>query len=418
MGNTFLKIIISNGLNRMEALIRSIFSKLGITKNDCEIVSNNFYRRLDYGGNISLMMGEAYMAGEWVSRDLAAFLRKVNTFPNPADVLYVSMKEFPLETSRLMASVVFDDINDQFIDTVLNGQSIQLSQIVGEQHYDIPDILYECMLDSDRQYTCAYWKQGVSTLREAQLEKIALLIDKLQIPDNTPMNILDIGCGWGGLTNAISRRYPRCNIEGISISAEQINYANKTYGSPALKYIFCDYRELPNKNKKYDRIISVGMFEHVGIKNFDDFFSIFNEILTDNGIFVLHTITKPIDNKYMTGFTKYTADKWITKYIFPGGYIPTTEQISASFHSQGLMYHHIQNLSISYAKTLKAWDENFIKHWKYIQSSDPVFFTPSFYNMWRLYLMTAMVAFELKQIQLTQYVLTKMSYPRMYVLRG
>jgi cyclopropane-fatty-acyl-phospholipid synthase len=402
----------------MEALIESIFSKLGVTKNECEIVSDNFYRRLAYGGNISLLVGESYMAGEWVSKDLAAFLRKVNTFPNPADVLYISMKEFPIETSRLMASVVFNDINDQFMDTVFNGQSIQLSQIVGEQHYDIPDILYEYMLDSDRQYTCAYWKEGVNTLKQAQLHKIELLIDKLQIPDNTPMNILDIGCGWGGLTNAISKRYPRCNIEGISISTEQINYANNTYGSPALKYFFCDYRELPNKDKKYDRIISVGMFEHVGIKNYDEFFNVCNDILTDDGIFVLHTITKPIDNKYMTGATKYTADKWISKYIFPGGYIPTTEQITASFQSQGLMYHHIQNLSISYAKTLKAWDENFVKHWRHIQSSDPAFFTPSFYNMWRLYLMSAMVGFELKHIQLTQYVLTKMSYPNMYVFRG
>jgi cyclopropane-fatty-acyl-phospholipid synthase len=303
----------------------------------------------------------------------------------------------------------------QITDTLQNNQSIKLSKKVGEQHYDIPDILYEYMLDSQRQYTCGYWKPDTKTLEEAQQNKMKLLIDKLQIPDNVEMNILDIGCGWGGLTNAISKRYPKCKVVGITISKEQINFANNKYGSKKLKYIFCDYRDLPNKQTKYDRIISVGMFEHVGLKNFDTFFKCCENILTDDGIFVLHTITSPTQSLYLTGVEKHVTDVWINKYIFPGSYIPITEQILETINTQGLMYHHIQNLSISYAKTLKEWYKNFKAKWNKIRKSNPSFFTQEFYNMWKYYLLGCMVSFEIKTLCLTQIVLTKKKYDGMYI---
>ena len=271
------------------------------------------------------------------------------------------------------------------------------------------------MLDSQRQYTCGYWKPGTKTLEEAQQNKMKLLIDKLQIPDNVEMNILDIGCGWGGLTNAISKRYPKCKVVGISISKEQIKAANEKYGSNKLKYIFCDYRDLQKKQTKYDRIISVGMFEHVGFKNYDTFFKFCNNVLTDNGIFVLHTITSPTQSRYLYGVNKYTADKWIDKYIFPGGYAPTTESILTSINREGFMYHHIQNLSISYAKTLKSWYNNFKSNWNKIRKSKPSFFTQEFYNMWEFYLLSCMVLFETKKMYLTQLVLTKKKYNGMYI---
>ncbi len=400
----------------MESIVESLFEKLNITKNDCEIVSNNFYKRLEDGKcSLSLIMGEAYMAGEWRSKDLASFFRKVMTVDNYDTHLYSTVMNNPVSSIKLLSNFVINDIQNQIIDTLQNNQSISLSKRVGEQHYDIPDILYEYMLDSQRQYTCGYWKPDTKTLEEAQQNKIKLLIDKLQIPDDVEMNILDIGCGWGGLTNAISKRYPKCKVVGITISKEQIKVANEKYGSKKLKYIFCDYRDLPNKQTKYDRIISVGMFEQVGVKNLDTFFKRCNDILTDDGIFVLHTITNPIQSKYLIGTEKITGDEWIDKYIFPGAYIPTTESILASINREGLMYHHIQNLSISYAKTLNEWYKKFKLNWKTIQKSNPSFFTKEFYNMWEFYLLCCMVLFETKRMYLTQLVLTKKKYDGMYI---
>jgi cyclopropane-fatty-acyl-phospholipid synthase len=399
----------------MEVFIKTLLSNLNVTKREFKVLSNNFYKRLEKGGDLTLIIGEAYMAGEWRSKDLASFFRKVMTVENYNKHLFSMIITKPMTTIKFLGNIVLDDLLTQAVDILQNNQSIILSKRVGVQHYDIPDILYEYMLDPQRQYTCGYWKPGTKTLEEAQQNKMNLLIDKLQIPDNTVMNILDIGCGWGGLTNAISKRYPHCNVVGITISKEQIKFANDKYGTNKLKYIFCDYRDLPNKRIKYDRIISVGMFEQVGVKNFDTFFNCCESALTDEGIFVLHTITNPTQPTYITGSERNTMNKWIDKYIFPGSCIPTLDSMLPSSDSQGLMYHHIQNLSISYAKTLKEWYNNFKKNWDVIRKSDPVFFTKEFYNMWEFYLISCMVGFEKKQMGLSQIVFTKKMYKGMYI---
>jgi cyclopropane-fatty-acyl-phospholipid synthase len=384
-----------------------------ITKFEFRVVDSNFYHRLsNENSDLSLILGESYMAGEWESDDLGNFFRKVKSSKN----INIFFKKHPLGSSKLFLKLLIFDTKDYINNTLSNNQTIKLSKRVGEQHYDIPDILYEYMLDSHRQYTCGYWKPGVKTLEEAQQDKMNLIIDKLQIPDdNTEMNILDIGCGWGGLTHAISQRYPKCNIDGISISKEQIKYANNKYKNVNLRYIFCDYRDLVKKNKKYDRIVSVGMFEHVGLKNHNTFFKTIQNILAKDGIFLLHTITKPCLSKYIFGSTKHRADSWIIKYIFPGGEIPLTESIITSAQNNKLMYHHVQNLSISYAKTLYAWYNNFTLNWNKIKKTNPDFFTDEFYRMWEFYLLCSMVSFEKKDLQLTQYVFTKKTYNGMYV---
>lgn len=401
----------------MELLVEALLTNLNVTKNECEIVSKDFYKRFEQcKGSLSLLFGEAYMAGEWRSKDLASFFRKALTCDNVNDHIFSTIKTHPIMSLKLLGHFLINDLVTQIRDILQNNQSIKLSKQVGEQHYDIPDILYEYMLDSQRQYTCGYWKPDTKTLEEAQQNKINLLIDKLQIPDDTEMNILDIGCGWGGLTHAISKRYPKCNVVGISISKEQIKFANDTYGSPKLKYIFCDYRDLPSEEKKYDRIISVGMFEHVGVKNYDTYFKCCHDILMDDGIFVLHTITKPFVVPLPVSLTGLmTTNDWYDKYIFPGGIVPTAEQVLHSSISNKLMYHHIQNLSISYAKTLNEWYKNFKSSWKKIHDSNPLFFTQTFYNMWEFYLLSAMISFETKQTDLTQFVFTKRIYDGMYI---
>ncbi len=397
----------------MKKLFQDMLHYFNITKFEFRVVDSNFYHRLsNENSDLSLILGESYMAGEWESDDLGNFFRKVKSSKN----INIFFKKHPLGSSKLFLKLLIFDTKDYINNTLSNNQTIKLSKRVGEQHYDIPDILYEYMLDSHRQYTCGYWKPGVKTLEEAQQDKMNLIIDKLQIPDdNTEMNILDIGCGWGGLTHAISQRYPKCNIDGISISKEQIKYANNKYKNVNLRYIFCDYRDLVKKNKKYDRIVSVGMFEHVGLKNHNTFFKTIQNILAKDGIFLLHTITKPCLSKYIFGSTKHRADSWIIKYIFPGGEIPLTESIITSAQNNKLMYHHVQNLSISYAKTLYAWYNNFTLNWNKIKKTNPDFFTDEFYRMWEFYLLCSMVSFEKKDLQLTQYVFTKKTYNGMYV---
>jgi cyclopropane-fatty-acyl-phospholipid synthase len=400
----------------MKKLFQQMLVHFNVTKSDFRVVDSNFYHRLSKtNGDLSLILGESYMAGEWESDDLTEFFRKILSKWKSEDTIKL-FKEVPtLESLRLFLKLLRFDVQDYVNNKLFNDQTIKLSKRVGEQHYDIPDILYHHMLDSHRQYTCAYWKPGVKTLEEAQQAKIDLIINKLQIPDDVEMNILDTGCGWGGLAHAISLRYPKCNIDGISISKEQINYANKKYKSNKLQYIYCDYRDLVKKNKKYDRIVSVGITEHIGYKNYDTYLNICESILKKNGIFLLHTISKPHFSKYIFGKTKYTGDSWFMKYIFPGGQIPIPELILTSAQKNNLMYHHIQNLSISYAKTLDAWYNNFTSNWNEIKKSNPDFFTDEFYRMWEFYLLSCMVAFEKKNIQLTQFVFTKKEYNGMYV---
>lgn len=395
----------------MKELLCNMLDYLNIDKSEFRVVDSNFYHRLSNDcGDLTLILGESYMAGEWESDDLAKFFRKViskniNTF----------IKKHPLESSKLLLKLLKFDVKEYINNTLSNNQTINLSKRVAEEHYNIPDAVYEYMLDSHRQYTCGYWKPGVKTLEEAQQAKINLIIDKLQIPDDVEMNILDIGFGWGGLTHAISQRYPKCNVYGITISKEQLKYAKKKYKNDKLYYYYCDYRDLIKKNKKYDRITTVGMIEHVGHKNYKTFFKTIQNILTDNGIYVLHTITKPHILKYIFGMSKHSADAWIDKYIFPGGEIPLTESILTSAQKNNLMYHHIQNLSISYANTLNAWYNNFISNWNNIKKTNSDFFTDEFYRMWEYYLKMCMVLFEKKNVQLTQFVFTKTIYNGMYI---
>jgi len=398
----------------MKALIHSLIRLLNISKKEFYIKDENLYNRFTLGGDLSLIFGESYMAGEWDSDDLTAFFNKILCYGEINQLLSMATKDAPLQMFRMALNIIVQDTITQFID-IKNNQSIILSRRVADTHYDIPDILYKYMLDSQRQYTCGYWAPNISSLEDAQSAKIQLLIDKLQIPENTEMNILDIGCGWGGLVNAISKKYPLCKVEGVSISMEQIKYANDKYGNTNCYY--CDYRNM--NGKKYDRIVSVGMFEHVGVKNYSDFFSICNNILADDGIMVLQTITSASQSKYyLSKMNRYCCNLWVDKYIFPGGYVPTSQLILDSIYNEGLMYHHIQNLSISYTKTLDAWQSNFNVNWEQIRSSDEAFFTDTFFRMWNFYLSSFSSAFNNKKLYLSQFVITKKKYNKIYTLNA
>jgi cyclopropane-fatty-acyl-phospholipid synthase len=188
----------------MKALVQSLIRLLDISKDEFYIKDENLYNRFILGGDLSLIFGESYMAGEWDSSNLTAFFNKILCYGEINQLLLIVAKETPLQMFRLALNIIIQDTITQYIDASNNNQSIILSKRVANNHYDIPDILYKYMLDPQRQYTCGYWAPNIHTLEDAQMAKIKLLINKLQIPDNTEMNILDIGCGWGGLVNAIS----------------------------------------------------------------------------------------------------------------------------------------------------------------------------------------------------------------------
>ena len=260
-------------------------------------------------------------------------------------------------------------------------------------HYDISDDLYNLFLDPKRQYSCAYFKNKNDTLETAQNNKIQHLIKKLNIKSN--QKVLDIGCGWGSLAIDIART-ANCEVTGITLSENQLNYCNKKAKELNLEnqvnFKLMDYREL---NEKFDRIISVGMFEHVGRKFYKRFFTQIDKLLKSDGVCITHTI----------GSVNPPRDPhpWITKYIFPGGYTPSLSEVTGPIEKSGLIVTDIEVLRMHYSYTLRHWKENCIqnKH-KIIEMFDERFF-----RMWEFYLAGCEMAFKWGDQVVFQFQLTK-----------
>ena len=244
----------------------------------------------------------------------------------------------------------------QALRTVTNFNLIEKSKKNVEYHYDIGgsrgEKLYDIFLDKlHRLYSCAYWKEGTNTLEEAQQNKINHIVKKLDI--KAGQKVLEIGCGWGGMAFEIAKQ-KECEVTGISLSKNQIEYCKKKAKELGLdnqvKFELIDYREVEGN---YDRIYSVGMFEHVGRKFYNTFFKAVNNLLKDNGIFLLHTIGV-VDEPT-------PANRFITKYIFPGGICPSLSQIVNPIEKTGLIVSDIETLIRHYDKTLECWLERFLK---------------------------------------------------------
>ena len=260
-------------------------------------------------------------------------------------------------------------------------------------HYDLSDELYDLFLDDTRQYSCAYFEDPNDSLKQAQINKMNRLSDKLLL--NSKDNVLDIGCGWGSLSLHMSDKY-KCKIKGISLSQEQIKYCNyqkqKHNDTDLLEYSLKDYR---NENTKYTKIVSVGMFEHVGKPFFNAYFKKIYELLEDDGIAVIHTIGNIRTPKITAAF--------IRKYIFPGGYIPTLSEIMPAIEKSGLIISDIEVLRLHYAKTLSHWYKNFKK------AEDKVLkiYDKKFIRMWEAYLNLSEHSFVKGDNVIFQLVLTK-----------
>ena len=274
-----------------------------------------------------------------------------------------------------------------------NFNFIKKSKMNVAHHYDISDDLYFLFLDPLRQYSCAYFKNEKETLEQAQENKINHIIKKLNIRPN--QRVLDIGSGWGSLAIEIAKK-AKCQVTGITLSENQFEYSKKrvkelNFGNQ-VEFKLIDYREV---KEKFDRIVSVGMFEHVGRKFYKTFFKKVSEILNDNGIALLHTI----------GSVNPPRDPhpWITRYIFPGGYTPSLSEVAGPIEKSGLIVSDIEVLRMHYAHTLRNWKERFKKNKeKVVQMFDERFF-----RMFEFYLSSCEMAFKHGDQVVYQFQLTK-----------
>ena len=251
-------------------------------------------------------------------------------------------------------------------------------------HYDIGNDLYKLMLDADHmQYSCAYWPREGMTLEQAQEAKLAHIAAKLAIEPG--QSVLDIGCGWGGMAIYLARKYD-VQVHGITLSEEQIALAKQRAEAAGVadkvRFELVDYRELPGRGTAYDRIVSVGMFEHVGRPQFETFFRACANLLTEEGVMLLHTIGRMGKPGHTDAFTD--------KYVFPGGYIPALSETVAASEKMRLIATDVETLRLHYAKTLREWYKRCLDHREEIVAM----FDERFFRMWTFYLSGSTAAFE------------------------
>ena len=274
-----------------------------------------------------------------------------------------------------------------------NFNFIKKSKMNVSHHCDISDDLYDLFLDTKRQYSCAYFKNENDDLETAQNNKIQHIIKKLNIKKD--QKVLDIGCGWGGLALEIARKTD-CEVTGITLSENQLKYATQKAKELNLdnqvKFKLIDYREL---NEKFDRIVSVGMFEHVGRKFYKKFFKQIERLLKDDGVSLIHTIGSVMPPR--------DPHPWITKYIFPGGYTPSLSEVTKPVEKAGLVVSDIEVLKLHYSYTLKNWKLNCLKNKEKIIKM----FDEKFFRMWEFYLAGCEMAFKWGDQVVYQFQLTK-----------
>ena len=262
-----------------------------------------------------------------------------------------------------------------------------------KHHYDLSDELYELFLDEDRQYSCAYFKDPEESLEVAQERKKRHIANKLLLqPEHA---VLDIGSGWGGMGLTIAREFGS-NVHGVTLSTGQHRISNlraKEEGlAEKVSFALADYRTL---NASFDRIVSVGMFEHVGSPHFREFFRTLKRLLKEDGVALLHTIGR----RQPPG----TTNSWIAKYIFPGGYIPAMSEVLAAIEKEGLFVTDVEVLRLHYAETLKNWHKRFLQNMDRIRE----IYDERFCRMWRFYLISCELSFRYGGLSVFQFQITR-----------
>ena len=277
---------------------------------------------------------------------------------------------------------------------ILNRQTKSRSSEVALQHYDLGNDIYQAMLDRRMQYTCGYWKNA-NTLEQAQENKLRLICRKIQLQPG--MTVLELGGGFGGLAHFMASEYG-CHVVSYNISAEQVAYGREWCRGLPVRFEHKDYREAVNESGAFDRVVSIGLCEHIGLKNYPTFFKLAHQKLRAEGLFLLHTIGNNESNS--------CTDAWMDKYIFPNGMIPSIAQLGAAMERQWVV-EDWHNFGPDYDKTLIAWWHNFDQAWPALQHS----YGERFYRMWKYYLLACAGGFRARKLQLWQIVLSKGDIP-------
>lgn len=334
---------------------------------DIKVNNEKFYSRVMREG--SLGMGESYMDGWWECDQLDECINKVLRADLPSKVRK-SIKLLPWYLGQ----------------RVLNPQTRSRARKVGEQHYDVGNELYQAMLGERMVYTCAYWKNS-SNLNEAQEAKLDLVCRKLKLERG--MTVLDIGCGWGSFLKFAAEKYG-INGLGVTISKEQTKLARENVDGLPIEIKRQDYRDVTGQ---FDRVLSLGMFEHVGLKNYRTYMKVTRDRLAENGLALLHTIG---------GNNNRSVDPWLARYIFPNSMLPSVEQISKAM--QGLfVLEDWDNFGTDYDPTLLSWYANFESACPQLKEK----YDDRFYRMWKYYLLSVAGASRSRTMQLWQVVMSK-----------
>ena len=357
---------------KSQNIVASIFEQADIIINgtrDWDIVvhDDRLYDRLLTMGTLG--MGESYMEGWWDAKKVDELIYRLVK----ADVQSHIKYNFPLLVSLIKG-------------TLFNLQRWRAFE-VGKKHYDISNEFYASMLDKRMIYSCAYWKNA-DNLDDAQRDKLDLVCQKLGLRKG--QNILDVGAGWGGMLKYAAQNYGVRGL-GVTVSERQVEYAKNILADLPVEVQLKDYLDVEGE---FDNILSIGMFEHVGSKNYRRFFTKIAKLLKEDGLFLLHTIGGNI--------TQNHGDPWAEKYIFPNGMLPSIRQIGQA--SEGLfVMEDWHNFGAYYDRTLLAWHANFEANWAKFEKQ----FGREFYRMWRYYLLMFAGLFRARRVQLWQIVFSK-----------
>jgi len=343
---------------------------------DMQIHDPSVYQRTLRDGSLGL--GEAYMEGAWDSEQLDETFARLLRHDLDGALNNAAKLHFALQWVK---------------DLVINRQSRSRAFTVGERHYDIGNDVYRAMLDPTMSYSCGYWRDA-ATLEEAQLAKLDLTCRKLAL---TPgQRLLDIGCGWGGLAAHAAEHYG-VEVVGVTVSRDQAELAAERCRDLPVDIRLMDYRDVPKAvGGRFERIVSIGMFEHVGVRNYPAYFDVARRMLTDDGLFLLHTIGNST--------TSTVTDAWTDAYIFPNGKIPSALEITRALEGRFLI-EDWHNFGPDYDPTLMAWWQRFDAAWPELRPH----YDHAFYRMWKYYLHVSAGFFRSRQGQLWQIVLAKRS---------
>ena len=367
--------------DKSKQIVEDILSSAGIAINggqpwDIQINNKTFYQRVLNGGSLGL--GESYMDGWWECEKLDDFFTRIIP-ARPEDRIRKNW--------RLLIHIGSAAL-------LLNGISKSRAFRIGERHYDIGNDLFKNMLDRRMVYSCAYWKDA-DNLDDAQEAKLDLVCRKLGLQPGD--RVLDIGCGWGGFAKYAAEKYG-VEVVGITVSKEQMELGKKLCEGLPVEIRLQDYRDV---NGEFDHIVSVGMFEHVGCKNYRTYMESVHRCLKDGGLFLLHTI----GNRHTMG----SNDPWFEKYIFPNSIIPSMKQIGASVEEL-FVAEDWHNFGADYDRTLIAWFRNFDASWHKLKEK----YDERFYRMWKYYLLSCAGIFRSRHLQVWQIVFSKNGVPGGY----